>query len=381
MSRFWGTVAASVVAAVVIAAGQGPATTLRIVSPEDGSYVSHDVAIKATVDPPGRPVVRMTFFADGRLVCTVEQPPFECHWNAGAAIREHTFRVVAYLPDGRRIPQTVRSKGTEFADNADVDIVHVTVTVLDGNRFARGLDRGAFRVYEDGVRQPITYFGAENTALELVTAVDVSESMTAAIEDMKGNVKHFLSALRPADRVTLVAFNENFFLLAQPAVDLAARLKAVDRLAPWGSTSLHDMLMRCFDLLGRQSGRRGMVIFTDGDDTSSRVARDAVERRAETSDAVMYMIGQGRAIESRTLKDLCERLAQKSGGRAFFPKTMEDVRRVFDEVVDELSNQYLLGYVPPSQTRDAAWHRITVEVPGTSYQIRARQGYRFKTSE
>jgi Ca-activated chloride channel family protein len=373
-------VAALVLAAGIIAAGQAGTPTLRIVSPEDGSYVSYDVTIRAVVDPPGETIARMTFFVDGRLVCTVEQPPFECHWNAGATIKEHSFRVVAYLPGGRRVPQTVRSKGTEFNDNADVDVVHVTVTVLEGNKFARGLRREAFRVYEDGVQQPITYFGAENTALELVTSVDVSESMTAAIEDMKENVKHFLSALRPDDRVTLTAFNENFFVLAQPAVDLATRLKAVDRLAPWGSTSLHDMLIRCFDLLGRQSGRRGMVIFSDGDDTSSRVSREAVERRAETSDAVLYMIGQGRAIQSRTLKDLCERLAQKSGGRAFFPKTMEDVRRVFDEIVDELSNQYLLGYVPPSQKRDSTWHRIRVDVTGGDYQVRARQGYRFKTS-
>jgi Ca-activated chloride channel family protein len=318
---------------------------------------------------------------DGRQVCTVEAPPFQCEWNAGSQLREHIFRVVAYLKVGTRLAETVRTRGSEYVEAVDVDMVHVTVTVHDGNRFVRGLPREAFRVFEDNVPQPVSHFASENIPLELAVGVDVSGSMTDSIDGVKENVKRFLSALRPVDRVTLVAFNENFFVLSRPSADLPARLKAVDRLAPWGMTSLHETLVRSFDLLGTQAGRRGLVVFSDGEDTSSRVTREAVQRRAESSDAVLFMIGQGRAVGTAGLKDLCEWLAKRSGGRAFFPEDGAALRASFDQIIEELSSQYLVTYPPPAGARDDAWHQIRVEVGDGRYTVRARQGYRRVVSQ
>jgi Ca-activated chloride channel family protein len=318
----------------------------------------------------------MTFFVDGRQICAIDAPPYQCEWTAGSQLHEHQFRVVAYLKGGQRLAESVRTKGSEYVEAVNVDMVHVTVTVLDGGRFVKGLPREAFKVYEDNVQQPVSHFASENIPLELAVGVDVSGSMTDSIDAVKENVKRFLSALRPTDRVTLVAFNENFFVLSRPSADLAARLKAVDRLAPWGMTSLHETLIRSFDLLGTQAGRRGLVVFSDGEDTSSRVTREAVQRRAESSDAVLFMIGQGRAVDSAGLKDLCEWLAKRSGGRAFFPQDAGALRTTFDEIIEELSSQYLVTYAPPSSARDDTWHQIRVEVGDGRYNVRARQGYR-----
>jgi Ca-activated chloride channel homolog len=356
--------------------GQKAAPAVRILTPAAGTYVSGSVMITAAIDNAEAPAERVTFFADGRQVCVVEGAPFQCEWNAGSQLHEHVFRVVASLQGGQRLAASVRSKGSEYVESVDVDMVHVTVTVHDGNRFVRGLSREAFRVYEDNVQQPISHFASENIPLELAVGVDVSGSMTDSIDVVKENVKRFLSALRPADRVTLVAFNENFFVLSRPSADLPARLKAVDRLAPWGMTALHETIVRSFDLLGTQAGRRGLVLFTDGEDTSSRITREAVQRRAESSDAVLFMIGQGRAIDSPGLRDLCESLAKRSGGRAFFPREASNLRETFDEIVEELSSQYLITYAPPSAARDDAWHEIRVEVGDGRYTVRARQGYR-----
>ena len=85
-------------------------------------------------------------------------------------------------------------------------------------------------------------------------AIDISDSMVDEIDRVKEYVKRFLSALPPDARVTLVVFNDHFFVLAPPSVDLAGRLKALDHLAPWGATSLHEAIVKSFDLLGR--GRR-----------------------------------------------------------------------------------------------------------------------------
>jgi VWFA-related protein len=116
-------------------------------------------------------------------------------------------------------------------------------------------------------------------------------------------------------------------------------------------------------------------VFTDGEDLNSRVPFEAAERRLEASDAVLYPIGQGRAPGMESLKRVLERLAEKSGGRAFFEK-LDGLDAVFARIIDELSNQYLLGYAPRTPIADGRWRAIRVEVPNRDVKVRTRQGYR-----
>jgi Ca-activated chloride channel family protein len=367
--------AAGLLGMVVLAQGAGPA--VKFTTPSDGDYVSGPFTITVRLDPPATPVTGVSIFADGRLVCTLERPPFECPWDAGPKVEEHSLRAVATLADGRRIAQAIRTKGVGYAENVDVDVVQVTATVTDADgKFARGLRRQDFRVFEDGVAQEISAFAAENVPLEIIVAVDVSGSMTDAMAKVQESVKRFLSALRPADRVTVLGFNDNIFTVARPTVDLATRLAAVDRLAPWGGTALYDVIVQAFDQLGRQTGRRALVVFTDGEDLNSRIPIEVAERRLEVSDAVLYPLGMGRAPDLRALRDVLERLARKSGGRAFFGDRIEKLDDAFGEIIKELSNQYLLGYVPKDGRRDGRWRAIKVDLPGKDLRVRARQGYR-----
>lgn len=359
---------------------QEPPVRLRVVSPGEGAYVSGPVMLRALVDPPDavRLVVRLTFFADGRQVCAIEQPPFECAWDAGERVREHVIRAVAVLENGRRLVQNVRTRGLDYAETVDVDIVQVTAVVTGGGgRFVKGLARKDFRVFEDEVEQEITFFGpAETVPLELVAAIDVSGSMLEAMPSVKAAAKGFLAALSPSDQVSLIAFNDNLFTPVRRSTDPAARLRAVDRLAPWGGTALYDVIIKSLDMVGRQQGRRAIVVFTDGHDESSFATLDAVIRRAESSDSTLYMIGQGDALESRTFQGVLERLGMVSGGRVFTTGDPGRLEKAFAEIIDDLSNQYLLAYPPKNTRRDDAWRKIRVEVAGGKYDVRARQGYR-----
>jgi Ca-activated chloride channel family protein len=258
-----------------------------------------------------------------------------------------------------------------------VDMVQVTVAVLHGRHFVHGLPREAFRVFEDDVRRPLTFFAAGQTPLELVVAVDVSSSMRKVIGQVKENTSRFLAALPPGPQLTLLAFNDEPHVLADPSMPLEAQLGAIEPLAPYGMTSLYDVMLDCFDSLGQQVGRRAIVMFSDGEDTASRASCDTVARRAETSDAVLYILGHGEALKSADLKELCERLAEKSGGRAFFPRQAADLREAFDSILDEISSQYLLAYPPTAKAPDGKWHRIRVEVADGRYAVRARRGYRY----
>ena len=363
-------------AGVVATPAQAPGPTLAFVSPKDGDYISGPATLAVQVLPAGTPVKSVSLFADGRLVCALERPPYECPWDAGPRVVEHALRAVAVLADGQRLARAVRTTAAPYAEAVDVDVVHITTSVTDGGgNFVKGLPRQGFRVFENDVRQEITYFAAENVPLEIIVAVDVSGSMTEAMPAVKQATSRFLSALRPTDRVTLIGFNDNVFTLARPTADLATRLRAIDRLAPWGGTALYDVIVQAVDQLGRQAGRRVLVVFTDGEDLNSHITLKAAEGRIEASDVVLYPIGQGRAAGAKSLKDVLERLAVKSGGRAFF-QDVEHLDAVFGNILEELSNQYLLGYVPKNGRRDGVWRTVRVELPDRNLRVRARQGYR-----
>ena len=130
------------------------------------------------------------------------------------------------------------------------------------------------------------------------------------------------------------------------------------------------------NLLGRQPGRRALVVFSDGEDQSSVATLKRVEARMETSDATIYPIGLGRGVRETGLRAILERVAIVSGGRAFLTDQMDRLEADFGAIVEELSSQYLLAYVPSNGARDGAWRRIEVDVAGGKYRVRARQGYR-----
>ena len=230
-------------------------------------------------------------------------------------------------------------------------------------------------MWEDGAPQTITNFAAEDVPLELVSAVDVSASMAPAMTKLKRAVTDFLQALPPRAPITLLGFNDTLFTVTRKTTDPAERVKAVSRLAAWGATALYDVIVQGIDMLGLQGGRKALVIFSDGEDQGSHVTINDVERRLDTSDATLYMIGQGRGTSVDRLKRVMERLVAPTGGRAFTTDSIEELHVAFDELLDELSHQYLLGYQSTNQKHDDTYREIKVQVDGQR-AVRARQGYR-----
>lgn len=364
-------------ACTLLGSAQNPAGApdVRIVSPDADTYLSGPTLLRAAVEPPSA-AASATFSVDGRQVCAIERPPFECEWDAGSNVTQRQVRFVVTLAGGGRVVRTVRTKALQFVERVDVDAVQVTVTVTDGNgQFVPGLPRTAFRVFEDGRPQTISHFTSEDVPLELVSAVDISGSMAPVMPKLKAAVKGFLAAVPSKNQVTLIGFNDSIFALARKATDPAERVRAVDRLAPWGATALYDVILRGVDMLGRQVGRKAVVIFSDGEDQGSHVALQDVERRLETSDVTLYMIGQGRGVTQSYLRTIIARLTAPTGGRAFFNESIDELQGIFEELLDELSNQYLVGYQPTNTKRDSTWREIRVEVDGYT-NVRARQGYR-----
>jgi hypothetical protein len=176
------------------------ASRLTITSPESDTIVTGPSQLAAQIIAPDD-VESVSFFVDGRLACTVEQPPYQCGWDAGSVVRGRHVRVVAQLAGGGRLVGNVRTKDLGYQERIRVDAVLVPVIVTERGKFVRGLKKQDFQLYEDGVAQPVGSLVSEEAPLELVLAIDISGSMEAALPVVKQAVKQLLGKLpRPTSR-------------------------------------------------------------------------------------------------------------------------------------------------------------------------------------
>jgi Ca-activated chloride channel family protein len=272
---------------------------------------------------------------------------------------------------------SVQTEAAPFSLSVDVRVVQVTATVTDGEgRLVKGLRQEDFRVFEDGQPEEVTHFIGSESERELVVAVDMSASMAPAMGRCGEAVKRFLDTVRPVDRVTVLAFNDNVFTLARREATPEARLRAVGRLRAWGSTSFYDAVLKGLDLLEKHRGRRALVLFTDGEDMVSHATAEDVQRRVEVSATPVFVVAQGKGMREPALKRVLDRIAGVSGGRAFYTDRIEQLEGAFAAIGEDIASQYLLAYSPADAARDGSWRTIRVEVAGKRRTVRARQGYR-----
>ena len=275
-------------------AKQGAA--LRITAPARDVIVSGTTRIEVAIEPVSEiaNVKTVTFSVNGRLACMLERPPFTiCSFEPGDVVRGHHIRVVATLNDGRRLVDNLHTKEIGYAEKIRTSAVLVPLIVTNGGTFVKGLKQQDFEIFEDGVRQPIDSLVTDDAPLDLVLAIDVSGSMERALVDVKPAVKQLLSRLRTGDAATLVGFNDTMFIAAEREKDRRTREDAVDLLTSWGGTALYDATVRTLELVSRETGRKGIVIFSDGDDRNSLTRRETAMERVQASDAMLYTIGFG----------------------------------------------------------------------------------------
>ena len=376
MKSVWRSLLQAAVAwTLAVSAGQAPA--IRITSPTREQVVGGPTRVVVAIEPQevGRTVETVTFTIDGKVRCTIERPPFACAWDPGDVVTKHHVRVVATLADGRLLTDNLFTKDPGYTEHVETEAVLVRVIVTHGGQFVRGLTKQDFEILEDGIQQSIASLASEESPLDLVLAIDVSGSMEHSLDQVKAAVKELLTKLRPGDAATLVGFNDTMFLAAEREKDQQTRERAVDLLTAWGGTALYDATVGAIDLVSREWGRKGIVIFSDGDDRNSLTPRETATARVQASDAMLYTIGFGAGATVPGLRSRLESYAKATGGRAFFPQRPQDLDDVFDQIVTELASQYVLSYSSTNLKRDKGWRNIKVSVRNGKYGVRARPGY------
>lgn len=258
--------------------------------------------------------------------------------------------------------------------------VSLFATVTDAsNRLVPDLSQDEFTVLDNGTPQPLTIFRQQSEPITVVVMLDTSGSMTGAIDLLKAAAAEFVARLLPDDRAAVGAFNDKVELSAQFSSDrdgLAAEVKDLD----FGNgTRLHDALAEALDMLRGQQGRRVVLVFTDGDDTSSRIGRGTVLERAKSDEVMVYAIGlQSEYFDGsrrvRTKPDgSLRKLADETGGGYFELKDTEALGPTFTRVAQELHSQYVLGFEP--QQADGKVHTLSVKASRPGLTVRARKSY------
>ena len=348
---------------------------LTIVEPDGQAQLAGVVRLRADVTPAdGAEAVE--FFVDGSRVCVVPAPPFECAWDAGPRAEAHVVRVVARLGGGRRVVRSVLTRaGPAAFFSTGTSAVLVPVTVRDRRgRFVEGLTRDDFALFEDGVRQELSFFEAAD--MDLVLAIDFSASMSASMRLLRTAVRRFLGTLPEAARLSLLAFNDRIFVVARHEQDRDALLAAVDALPrPYGGTSLLDAVVHALELHDDDIAHKAVVLFSDGEERNSFANLDTAERRIRASRTTLYAVTLGRGRDIARVRAQMDLLAEISGGRSFPISRIDDLDEVLTAIREDLANRYLLGYEPSNRGADGAWRSIEVRTANRRHVVQAREGY------
>jgi Ca-activated chloride channel family protein len=260
----------------------------------------------------------------------------------------------------------------QFSSGVNLVEVYAAVTDQAGNP-VMGLGQDDFTVLEDGRPQKLSAFAEGDFALSVALALDRSFSMGARqLPIAVSAAKTFLGELRPQDQSMIVAIGSEIEVAAPLSADRPAQLRAVSALTPWGTTGLHDAIIQSIDAIQAATGRRALVLLSDGSDRYSKATAAEALDRARRADVMVYPVAIGR-----TRPPLFAELASLTGGRSFQPKRPADLTLTMRAIATELRRQYLLGYTPsrPIVHGDEQWRTITVRVNRSAVTVRARDGY------
>jgi len=307
----------------------------------------------------------------------------------------------------------------------DTTLVTIPVSVMDRDgRYVPNLQKEEFRIWEDGVEQEVAFFQSVDKPFSVVLMLDTSPSTQFRLEDIQDAAISFVSQLRSDDKVMVVSFDEDIKILSEFTTDRSKLQRAIHRSRTDGGTSLYDAVdMVINKQLNRVSGRKAIVLFTDGVDTTSRRADyQSNVMDAQELDALIYPVQYdtfadmnggnfpvGRPIDIwgqvlggifgggrrggvrrggggtiRSEYELANRylleLANSSGGRQYRADSLQNMSYAFANVAEELRRQYSLGYYPKRPPQAGQRRQIKVRARQPNLAVRARDSYIFNPS-
>ncbi len=288
-------------------------------------------------------------------------------------------------PPSDQKPPSGEEPSTEpggFVFHADVQEVLLHATVIDDKqRMVTNLDKNAFTVFEDGKPQVIKSFRHEDIPISLGIVIDNSGSMREKRAKVNKAALNLVRASNPQDEVFVVNFSDEFYL-DQPFTNKVSLLQsALEKYETRGGTALYDAVVASADELKRHGKLQKKILFvvTDGEDDASRESLEqAVRRLQEENGPTVYAIGLLGEERQRRAKRALQIISERTGGIAFFPRTLDEVDAISSAVARDIRNQYTIGYKPTTPKTAGGYRTIRVEARASGHgklTVRTRSGY------
>jgi VWFA-related protein len=275
---------------------------------------------------------------------------------------------------------------------AGVDVVSLNVTAVDAsNHYITDLEEKNFSVFEDGVKQELSFFTRKQQPIALSLLLDSSASMEDKLPTLQTAASNFVKRLKANDLAQVIDFDSRVEIRQGFTSNQGELQTAIQQTTAGGSTSLYNAIYISLKELAKiKAGgeedvrRQALVLFSDGEDTSSLISFDEVLELAKRSETAIFTIAlRGADTQSKGFHEaefVMRQLAQETGGRSFFPSKLDDLNGVYAEIGDELASQYTLGYSSKNGKRDGAYRRIVVQVDRANVTPRTKRGYYAPTS-
>ena len=349
---------------------------VRLDEPRAGKRYEASLLARAAVDvPTGETLERVELYLNEARIATLYQPP----WVHPVVLTPEQplayVRAVAYLADGTSTESVVFVNAPEEMAQVNVDFVELYTTVLDrqGHPVTAGLRAQDFAVAEDGVRQTIAR--AEPVAdvpIHAAIAIDVSASMEPSLAQAQAAALQFLQGtIRPRDRAEVITFNDHPMLAVKFSRDVQELSGGLTGLKAERGTALYDSLIFSFYTFNGLKGRRALLLLSDGRDEGSRFSFEECLEFARRAGVTVYAIGLGDDVEKRKLS----RIAEETGGRAFFLKRDGDLASIYATIAAELRAQYLIAYQSTTNRTDPGFRTVDLKVTRSGLEAKTMRGY------
>jgi Ca-activated chloride channel family protein len=356
--------------------------SVRLVEPQAGRSYKASLRAQAQVDlPEGEKLDRVELYLNETLVATLYQPPYVQPILIPQDQALTYVRAVAYLADGNSSEDTVLvNVPGDFTEQMQVQLVELFTSVVDGRgRPVEGLDRGDFKVYEDGVEQEVRRFElVKDVPIYAGVLLDTSGSMgdqgggkmEAAV---RGALDFFENVITPKDRAAVITFADQPTLAVRFTNQQEVLAGGLAGLTAEGDTALYDSIVYALYYFGGLKGKRAIVVLSDGQDYGSKYTFLETLEYARRSGVAIYTIGIDlKDFETRTK---LQRLSEETGGRAYFVGVTGDLTKIFEEVEKELRSQYLLAYQSSNQGRDEKFRAVEVKMARPGLEAKTVRGY------
>jgi Ca-activated chloride channel family protein len=279
-----------------------------------------------------------------------------------------------------RPPQPKGVEDKPVVINTDLVSLRVSITDKEG-RFESGLNQGAFAIYEDGVRQEISFFSEQDAPVAVGVVLDVSGSMNGEkIMRAREALRHFIQTSHEDDVYFLIGFNDRPQLLLEGARGSEAMLARISGIEPRGNTALYEAIAFGLEQVKRSRlNKRALIVISDGEDNHSRLDSGDVKWMLREADLTIYTILIGPLRPRSNGGAVMDGLASATGGKSYFPGNAEKMSEAFEQIALELRRQYSIGYTPSNFATDGKWRHIKVKVtPPPRFPrlvVRSRKSY------